>query len=65
MPATTQSMAHLTHIPTAGFKVDDADHELFLECFGDVIGQFGWICHAYCLMENHYHLLIETPEGSE
>jgi REP element-mobilizing transposase RayT len=23
-----------------------------------------WICHAYCLMDNHYHLLIETPEGN-
>jgi len=23
-----------------------------------------WFCHAYCLMENHDHLLIETPEGN-
>src|SRR5680860_782203 len=43
---------------------DDADRELFLGCLGDVIGRCGWICHAYCLMENHYHLLIETPEGN-
>jgi hypothetical protein len=25
---------------------------------------FGWICHAYCLMESHYHFLIEAPEGN-
>ncbi|MDP3562347.1 MAG: transposase [Legionellaceae bacterium] len=23
-----------------------------------------WICYAYCLMSNHYHLLIETPQGN-
>ena len=23
-----------------------------------------WLCHAYCLMDNHYHLLVETPEGN-
>ena len=27
-----------------------------------VIRRYGWICHAYCLMENHYHLLVETPK---
>ncbi|MCH9813885.1 MAG: transposase, partial [Epsilonproteobacteria bacterium] len=25
---------------------------------------FNWICYAYCLMSNHYHLLIETPLGN-
>jgi len=44
--------------------LDDADRELFLGCFGDVIGRIGRICHTYCLMENHYHLLIETPKGN-
>ena len=23
-----------------------------------------WLCHAYCLMDNHYHLLSETPDGN-
>jgi len=27
-----------------------------------VINRFGWVCHAWCLMSNHYHLVIETPE---
>jgi len=30
----------------------------------DVIRDFSWKCHAYVLMGNHYHLLIETPEGN-
>jgi REP element-mobilizing transposase RayT len=43
--------------------LDDRDRALFLLCLGETITRFGWICHAYCLMDNHYHLLIETPEG--
>jgi REP element-mobilizing transposase RayT len=42
--------------------LDDTDRREFLEPLGDVIERYGWICHAYCLMTNHYHLLIETPE---
>jgi len=43
---------------------DDEDRELFLVCLGEVVVRFGWLCHAYCLMDNHYHLLIETPDGN-
>lgn len=43
--------------------LDDRNRALFLVCLGDVVLRFGWICHAYCLMDHHYHLLIETPEG--
>ena len=25
---------------------------------------FNWLCHAYCLMDNHYHPVIETPDGN-
>jgi len=25
------------------------------------VERFGWICHAYCLMNNHFHLITETP----
>ncbi len=42
----------------------DADRELFLDALGEVVTRFGWLCHAYCLMDNHYHLLIETPQGN-
>jgi putative transposase len=43
------------------FIKDDAC-ELFLSTLGEVCGQTGWRVHAYVLMSNHYHLLLETPE---
>jgi len=43
---------------------DDQDRHSFLNTLQDVIERYQWICHAYCLMDNHYHLLIETPEGN-
>jgi putative transposase len=44
--------------------VDDEDRETFLGVLSDVVARFGWICHAYCLMDNHYHFLIETPDAN-
>jgi len=43
---------------------DDEDRLVFLELLGQVVGWFNWVCHGYCLMDNHYHLLIETPDGN-
>lgn len=43
---------------------DDDDRKQFLETLGDVIDQFNWVCYAWCLMDNHYHLLIQTPDGN-
>ena len=40
--------------------LDDADREKFLEVLDQTVERFNWLCHAYCLMTNHYHLLIET-----
>jgi len=42
----------------------DTDREAFLELLGDVSDRFGWICYAYCLMTNHYHLVVETPNAN-
>ena len=44
--------------------LDDADRVAFLEVFAQGIEQFNWTVHAYCLMDNHYHLLVETPDGN-
>jgi len=44
--------------------LDDADRVAFLEILDDVVSRFGWLCHAYCLMGNHYYLLIETPAAN-
>jgi REP element-mobilizing transposase RayT len=43
---------------------DDQDRTAFLNVLAEVTSRFRWRCHAYCLMENHYHLMIETPEGN-
>ena len=43
--------------------LDDGDRVRFLEILADVVNRFGWICYAYCLMTNHYHLLVETPDA--
>jgi REP element-mobilizing transposase RayT len=43
---------------------DDADREEFLRLLGDVVGLFNWRCHAWCLMTNHYHLVVETPDAN-
>ena len=43
---------------------DDADRAWFLDVLGQVVQDFNWVVHAYCLMSNHYHLLIETPDGN-
>jgi len=40
------------------------DRKMFLEVLSHVVERFGWVCHAWCLMTNHYHLMIETPEGN-
>ena len=43
---------------------DEADRQNFLNTLQHVNKRYNWICHAYCLMTNHYHILIETPEGN-
>ena len=43
---------------------DDSDRNDFLSIFGSVISQFNWVCYAYCLMSNHYHLLVQTPDSN-
>jgi putative transposase len=40
---------------------DDRDRAKFLEILGSVASGSRWILHGYCLMGNHFHLLIETP----
>ena len=47
----------------AVFK-SDQDRINFLNTLQHVNSRYNWICHAYCLMTNHYHLVIETPEAN-
>jgi putative transposase len=40
---------------------DDHDRNSFFHVFAHVLERFGWLCHAFCVMDNHYHLVVETP----
>jgi REP element-mobilizing transposase RayT len=43
---------------------DDRDRRLFLSLLKRVVRKFGWRCYAWCLMDNHFHLLIELTRPS-
>jgi REP element-mobilizing transposase RayT len=36
---------------------------LLVRILSEVTKRFNWLCHAYCLMDNHFHLVVETPEN--
>ena len=44
--------------------LDDGDRRRFLETLGEACGRTGWRVHAYVLMSNHCHLMIETPQAN-
>jgi REP element-mobilizing transposase RayT len=60
------ALYHVTSRGNARLPVfeDDHDRERFLAILAEVVPRYKWRCHAYCLMENHYHLLVETIEGN-
>ena len=43
---------------------DDKDREKFLEILRRTKERYGYLLHAYALMENHYHLFLETPKAN-
>ncbi len=57
------ALYHVTSRGNARGKIflTDSDRVEFLDVLAEAVSRFGWICHAYCLMSNHYHLLVETP----
>lgn len=57
------------HITSRGDRrepvyLNQTDFKDFLDLFSDVCERYHWRCHAYCLMTNHYHLLIESIDGN-
>jgi REP element-mobilizing transposase RayT len=68
-PLRIEFAGALYHITARGnarqdIYLTDDDRELFLEMLQRVNDRHQWQCHAYCLMSNHYHLLIETQTPS-
>jgi len=59
----------LYHVTSRGnarqaIYLEDSDRHRFLDGVAEVVGRHGWTCYAYCLMTNHYHLVIDTPEAN-
>ena len=68
-PLRLEFAGALYHVTSRGDQREniyesESDRKLFLVTLGKVCDRFNWRCHAYCLMNNHYHLLIETPEAN-
>lgn len=57
---------HVTSRGNAGNNIyeNDQDCKAFINLLSEVVKKCNWHCHAYCLMDNHYHLLIETPDAN-
>ena len=57
------------HVASRGNEQKDVfksqkDREKFLDYLASATERYGAVLHAYCLMSNHYHLLLETPDGN-
>ncbi|SMC27710.1 REP element-mobilizing transposase RayT [Andreprevotia lacus DSM 23236] len=68
-PLRLEFAGALYHVTARGDRrediyLNDADRQQFLLLLGQVCERFNWRVQAYCLMSNHYHLLVETVEGN-
>jgi putative transposase len=68
-PLRIELAGGLYHVTSRGDRrediyFDDADRVQWLRIVGDVCKRFNWVCHAWCQMTNHYHIVVETPEGN-
>ena len=68
-PLRIELAGGLYHVTSRGDRREniyenDADRSKWLAILGKVCERFNWRCHAYCLMDNHYHFVIETLEGN-
>ena len=59
----------LYHVTSRGDRqediyLNDSDRQRWLNLLGEVCARHNWLCHAYCLMDNHFHIVIETVDGN-
>jgi len=45
-----------------GIFLNDHDRERFFDIYSDIVDRLGWATFAWCLMGNHFHLVVETPD---
>lgn len=68
-PLRIEFSGALYHVTAGGnarqdIFLDDEDRQRFLGVLGKVVSRFHLRLHAYCLMDNHFHLVVETPEAN-
>ena len=68
-PLRLELAGGLYHVTSRGdgredIYLSDQDREIWLAALGQVCKRCNWMCHAWCQMTNHYHLLIETAEAN-
>ncbi len=68
-PLRLELAGALYHVTSRGDGRDDIflsddDRIAWLETLAEVCKRFNWVCHAYCQMTNHYHMVIETPDAN-
>jgi len=68
-PLRLELAGGLYHVTSRGDRREDIytsdnDRQLWLQIFADTCERFNWVCHAWCLMGNHYHIVIETVEAN-
>jgi REP element-mobilizing transposase RayT len=49
-------------VAEAAIVATDADRSLFVAIVAQTVTAFNWVCLSFCLMDNHYHLVVTTPE---
>jgi putative transposase len=67
-PLRIQDSERLYHVMSRGVRktpifTDKRDRLRFLQLFAEVVSHREWQCHAYCLMTNHYHFVVRTPNA--
>ena len=67
-PLRIEFAGALYHVTSRGDRrepifEDDEDPLKLLGVLAEVVNRLNWLCHAWCLMTNHYHLVVETPQA--
>ena len=68
-PLRLELAGALYHVTSRGdgredIYLSDDDRMAWLDTLAQVCDRFNWVCHAYCQMTNHYHLVVETPDAN-
>jgi putative transposase len=68
-PLRLEFAGAIYHVTSRGDRQEaifrnDGDRHAWLGILASVCARFRWNVHAFCLMGNHFHIVVETPEGN-